>query len=223
MDEGKTAVKTPLTSITPANLENMVGKERDKALYEALKKRLEECGGKPDKAFAKEFRKPTKDGSPGPVVRSIKIFSSGTSGVLVRGGIAANGGMVRVDVYQKGGKYYLIPYYVNDIALKTVKNKAIVAGKDIKDWMEINPTYDFVCSLYRNDLLKIVDSKGVMKFGYYIGCNINTGAISMCTPNGERTWDGIGMRTVKSVEKYEVDVLGGYHKVKKEKPPHELA
>ena len=31
------------------------------------------------------------------------------------------------------------------------------------------------------------------------------------------------MWTAKSIEKYEVDVLGEYHKVKKEKPPHELA
>lgn len=31
------------------------------------------------------------------------------------------------------------------------------------------------------------------------------------------------MRTAKHIEKYEVNVLGEYHKVNKEKPPHELA
>ena len=223
LDEGKTAVKTPLTSVTPANLENMVGKERDRALYEALKKRLEECGGKPDKAFAKEFRKPTKDGSPGPVVRSIKIFSSGTSGVLVRGGIAANERMVRVDVYSKSGKYYLIPYYVSDIAAKIVKDRAITPSREVRDWIVVDSSYSFVYSLCTNDLLRVIDSKGKEIFGYYVGCDIATGAITVKSHDGSELWRGIGMRTAKSIEKYEVDVLGDYHKVKKEKPPHELA
>lgn len=223
LSEGKTAVKTPLTKVTLKNLEDMAGKERDRALYEALKKRLEECEGNPKKAFAAEFRKPTKDGSPGPVVRSIKIFSPGTSGVEVRGGIASNGGMVRVDVYSKDGKYYLIPYYVSDIAAGIVKNRAIVAHKDIKDWEEIDSTYDFVCSLYKNDLVRITDSKNITRFGYYNSCDIASGNVALNAPNGGQAWRGIGMRTAKSIEKYEVDVLGEYHKVKKEKPPHELA
>ena len=33
--------------------------------------------------------------------------------------------------------------------------------------------------------------------------------------DGSELWRGIGMRTAKSIEKYEVDVLGEYHKVKK--------
>ena len=223
LGEGKTAVKTPLTKVTLKNLEDMAGKERDRALYEALKKRLEECEGNPKKAFAAEFRKPTKDGSPGPVVRSIKIFSPGTSGVEVRGGIASNGGMVRVDVYSKSGKYYLIPYYVSDVAKRVVKNRAITPGRDIGDWVVVDFSYDFVCSLYKYDLVKIIDSKGLEIFGYYDSCHSKQGAVNVISPNGDREWEGIGMRTAKSIEKYEVDVLGEYHKVKKEKPPHELA
>lgn len=235
---GGTVVKTPLTSVTFDKLKHMVGKERDKALYEALKKRLEEYGGKPDKAFAGEFRKPTKDGKPGPVVRSIKVFSNGTSGVPVRGGIANNGGMVRVDIYakekhvktkkkkaenKKKYEYYLIPYYVNDITVGAINNKAIVADEDVNDWIEVDSSYDFVCSLYKNDLIKVISSKGTEIFGYYVGCDIATGAITVKAHDGSELWRGIGMRTAKSIEKYEVDVLGDYHKVKKEKPPHELA
>ncbi len=222
-EEGRTAVKTPLAKVSLKTLEDMVGKERDKALYEALKQRLKEYDDKPEKAFASEFRKPTKDGRPGSVVRSIKIFSPGCSGVEVRGGIAANGGMVRVDIYQKAGKYYLIPYYVSDIAAGAVKNRAIVQSKSVDDWQVIDSSYDFVCSFYKNDLLKIIDSKGEEKFGYYKKCNSNNGSISMLSPNGEKEWESIGMRTAKLIEKYEVDVLGEYHKVRKEKPPHELA
>ena len=99
---------------------------------------------KREKAFAAEFRKPTKDGGPGPVVCSIEIFSSGTFGVEVRGGIAANKKMVRVNVYSKGGKYYLIPYYVSDIAAGIVKNRAITSGRDVGDWRVIDSGYDVV-------------------------------------------------------------------------------
>ena len=223
LEQEKTAVKTPITSVKLKTLEDMVGKERDKALYEALKRRLEDCNNDPKAAFGGGFRKPTKDRKPGPVVRSINVFSSGTSGVKVRGGIAKNGGMVRVDVYTKKKKYYLIPYYVNDIANDCVKNKAITRNKAIKDWIVVDSSYKFVCSLYKNDLVKVIDSDGIERFGYYISCDISTNSITIETHEGAEKWRGIGMRTAKGIEKYEVDVLGDYHKVKKEKPPHELA
>lgn len=79
----------------------MVGKERDRALYEALAKRLEEYRDKPEKAFKDGFKKPASNGKPGPIVRSVKIFDSRVAGLPVNGGIALNDGMVRVDLYQK--------------------------------------------------------------------------------------------------------------------------
>lgn len=221
--QGYTAVKTPLGKIKKSVLEYMVGKDRDTALYEALKKRLSEYSDDPKKAFKEEFRKPTKNGDPGPVVRSIKILTPGTSGVDVCGGIAANGEMVRVDVYTKNGKYYLIPYYVDDIAKKQVKNRAIVANKSIDEWEIIDKSFEFLFSIYKNDLLKIIDSKNSLKFGYYVGCHSGTGALNMISPSGDVEWEGIGARTAKLIEKYQVDVLGEYHKVSREKPPHELA
>ena len=56
-----------------------------------------------------------------------------------------------------------------------------------------------------------------------MGTNINKGAITIINHSGSVKKEGIGMRNAKLIEKYEVDVLGSYHKIKKEKPPHELA
>ena len=223
IEEGKTAVKTDLSKIKLADLENMVGKERDIALYNALKTRLKEYGPDPKKAFKEEFRKPTKDGSPGPIVRSIKILSAGITGVRVCHGIASNGGMVRVDVYTKNGKYYLIPYYVDDIANKRIRNRAIVASKDETDWQIIDSNYSFIFSLFKNDLVRVLDSKGKEILGYYSGCHSGTGAINIISDSGHPIWEGVGVKTAKLFEKYQVEVLGDYHKVKKEKPPYELA
>ena len=78
----------------------------------------------------------------------------------VCGGIAANGSMVRLDVFTKNSKYYLIPYYVDDIAKRRVKNKAIVANKNENLWETVDSTFDFLFSIYKNDLIYVIDSKG---------------------------------------------------------------
>lgn len=222
-DLQKTAVRTSILSVNLSRLENMVGKERDTALYEALKNRLKEFANDPKKAFKDGFRKPTKNGEPGPIVRTIKLYDSGTSGVEVCGGIAANGSMVRLDVFTKNSKYYLIPYYVDDIAKRRVKNKAIVANKNENLWETVDSTFDFLFSIYKNDLIYVIDSKGKELFGYYSGCNRSTGAIDILHNTGECLWQSVGIRTVKKFEKFDVDVLGNYYKVKKETPPYELA
>ena len=89
--------------------------------------------------------------------------------------------------------------------------------------MEINSDYKFLLSLHYNDLIRVIDSKRKEIFGYYCGTNINKGAITIINHSGSVKKEGIGMRNAKLIEKYEVDVLGSYHKIKKEKPPHELA
>ena len=217
-----TVSKVELNKLKLDSIEDMVGKERDKRLYEALKERLLQAKDGKD-AFKEEFRKPLKDGTPGPLVKSVKIFEKSSSGVEVCKGIAANGSMVRVDVYIKDGQHYLVPYYVADIANKTKIKRAIICNKPESQWLEINSDYKFLLSLHYNDLIRVIDSKRKEIFGYYCGTNINKGAITIINHSGSVKKEGIGMRNAKLIEKYEVDVLGSYHKIKKEKPTHELA
>ncbi len=212
--QGKTAVKTPLAKINLKTLEDMVGKERDTALYNAIKERLLAFNNKPEKAFAEPLIKPSKNGN-GSVVRSINILSSGTAGVKINKGLAANGGMVRVDVYEKEGKYYLIPYYVADIADRTVKNRAIVANKPQNEWTLIDGSYKFKFALYSNDLVKVVTKSGEEIFGYYKGTSISTSAITIGAANGEWERPSIGVKTAVEFEKYEVDLFGNYYKTSK--------
>lgn len=223
LHEGKTAVKTQLTSIKSKDLDNMVGKERNMDLYEDLKRRLKEHGDKPEKAFQEPFYRRTKDGKQGPLVRSIKLLSSGTSGVPVRDGIASNGGMVRVDVYRKNEKYFLVPYYVDDIAKKKIKRYAIKQGKNEIEWDFVDSSFDFCFSIFRNDLIQVIDCAGKEIFGYYQGTDRSTSTITVLLHDGSSEKRGVGVKTAKSFEKYQVDVLGNYYKVKKEKPPYELA
>ncbi len=52
------------------------------------------------------------------------------SGIPVRGGIAKNDTMLRVDVFTKAGRFHLVPVYVHHAVAKELPNRAIVAFKD---------------------------------------------------------------------------------------------
>ena len=55
--------------------------------------------------------------------------------------------MVRVDLYQKEGKYYAVPIYISDMVKKEIPRKAATGGKQYKDWRVMNPD-DFLFSVY---------------------------------------------------------------------------
>lgn len=78
-------------------------------------------------------------------------------GVEINGGkgVCDNGDMPRVDVFTKGGKYYLVPIYVADFAKGELPNKAIVALKPHSEWDEIDDSYKFLFSLHKEDIVQI--------------------------------------------------------------------
>lgn len=94
---------------------------------------------------------------------------------------------------------------------------------------------NFLFSLCQHDLVRI-ESKRLMKFkvqnrdstlekempvnkilAYFEGGNISTGAITVTTHDDAYIADGLGFKTLQKVQKYQVDVLGNYTPVKKEK------
>lgn len=222
LSSGITVKKELLTNVDNKVLERMYNKERDWRLYNDIKARLLENDDKPEKAFKPEFRRNGKDGKPGQIVKSIKVCATQVSGLPVRKGIAENEKMVRVDVYYKG-KFFLIPYYVNDVAENTVKDRAITQGKDRSSWDRLDSSYKFCFSLFKNDLVRIIDRTGKELLAYYKTTHSRTGAVNLLSHDGSKEYEGIGVKTARVFEKHEVDVLGEYHLVKGEKPPHELA
>ena len=131
LNEGLSVIKMPLTKLRLKDLESMVNREREKELYEALKARLEAFNDEPAKAFAEPFMK-----KGGAIVKSVRVEQVQKSGVLVRdgNGVADNASMVRVDVFTKGGKYFLVPIYTWQVAKGILPNKAVIQGKNEEDW-----------------------------------------------------------------------------------------
>lgn len=219
------AIKTPLTELTLKKLENIVGYGRDFALIDAIRARLEQFDGDGKKAFSisqPPLLKPSKNNIKAPIIRSVKLLQTQKSGILIRGGIAENGDALRVDVFVKAGKFYLIPLYVHHRVSGVLPNKAIDQGKVENDWTVVDENFDFLFSVYPNDLLLIKQKEKSSIQGYYAGCDRATGTINVwlhdrnVVKGKEGLIRSIGVRTAISIEKFHVDELGNIFPAKPE-------
>lgn len=197
-------------------IKDYYNKECDPLLYEALRNRLLEYNGDGKKAFAEEFHKPKADGSDGPVVKSVKVIEKKTTGVQINHGLAGNGNMVRVDLYQKEGKYYAVPIYISDMVKKEIPRKAATGGKQYQDWRVMNPD-DFLFSVYPRDLLHLKKWKpfndGLSNdiYMYFAGLDPASVSFAVTAHDSSISLRGIGIQNLELIEKCQVDMLGEIH------------
>lgn len=142
------------------------------------------------------------------------------SGFYVRGGIAGNGDMLRTDVFCKKNKkgkvqFYLVPIYKSNLG-KELPNKAIVANKNEDEWTVIDESFSFMFSLFMDDLIKVQKGETVY-FGYYKGVHRVTAGITLEEHDRKQKYEGIGTKTLDSIKKYQVNLLGEYFEVGGEK------
>lgn len=214
LDEGVSVLRVPLTQLKLKDLEKMVNREREPKLYEALKARLEAHKDDPAKAFAEPFYKYDKAGNRTQQVKAVRVEQVQKTGVWVRNhnGIADNATMVRVDVFEKSGKYYLVPIYSWQVAKGILPDRAVVAYADEEGWTVIDESFRFKFVLYSNDLIKVQLKKDSF-LGYFSGLDRATGAISLREHDLEKSKgkDGmhrIGVKTALSFQKYQIDEMG---------------
>jgi CRISPR-associated endonuclease Csn1 len=152
----------------------------------------------------------------------VKIEETQKSGLPIRNGVANNGDMVRIDIFTKAGKYFVVPLYVADVIKEALPNKAVIPLKEENEWVEIDENYKFLFSLYPNDWVKVTFKSKPTKEGFYAGFNRWTAAIDLWVHDRNQSegkkglYQGIGIKTAKSVEKYHVDLLGRLYKVQHE-------
>jgi CRISPR-associated endonuclease Csn1 len=239
--------KVALSKLTLKDLDRLVDPQRNEKLYAAIRSRLEDYianGGKfsdaGNKAFPadKPLYKPDKSGQPlGPMVRSVVLAIDKLTGVGLRGGVASNDSMIRVDVFRskKDLKFHLVPVYVHHM-VSGLPNLAIVQAKDESEWTLMNEDFEFLFALYSNDLVRL-HQKGKSEFvGYYRGCHSGTGSVSIShhdrdihgvdsvskkqldkDPAAKIKSDkyglieGLGVKTAVSFSKLNVDLLGNVY------------
>ena len=240
LQDGFLIVKHPLTDLKlnkkTGEIEGYYQPSSDKLLYEALRARLLEFDGDGKKAFTEPFYKPKADGTPGPLVRKVKLCEKASLCVPVHGGNGAadNDSMVRVDVFfVPGDGYYMVPIYVSDTKKKELPNRAVVAAKKYAEW-KVMENKDFIFSLYPDDLIEVEHKKELVFsiankestlppkwetskiLAYYVSFDISTGAIKISSNDNAYILRGLGIKTLLSLRKYEVDILGNLREVSKE-------
>lgn len=207
--------KKKLVDLTLKDMDNVYNYECDKILYDAIKEKLIEADGKAKKAFEEEFRKPTKSGKLGPVVKSIKIIAPKmpiNDGIDMNEGIVQKEGIVRIDIYEKDNKYYAVPVYRYQIAKGIIPKKAAVASKKEEDWTIMDETYNFKFSIFKNDLIEIRYKNKKGYFGYFNKFNRATVSLKIDEHDNSNSYEGIGIKNnVIVFNKYVVDVLGKYY------------
>lgn len=243
--------KVAVTNLSLKDIDKLIDPRRNEKLYavitewlkakderEKLAKEIEASAGrgkekrtlteaeKSDIARLRDLpRKPTNDGSLGPIVRTVTTVIDKLSGIPIRKGVAKNDTMLRVDVFTKAGKFHLVPIYVHHSLVKHVKdlpNRAIVAFKDEVEWTLIDESFAFCFSLYPNDFVKIVQKGKPHISGYYSSCHRGTGNLNIWSHDRNKAVgkdgivEGIGVKTALSLEKFNVDVLGNIYPAPKE-------
>lgn len=213
---GGATERVPLSALKASDLGRLIDPHRNARLYAAIKARMAAYGDKGDKAFSpgNPLHKPDAQGNPtGPLVRSVTLVLDKVSGIPIRGGIARNESMLRIDVFTKAGKFHLVPVYVHH-RVSGLPNRAIVAFKDEAEWTLVDETFSFLFSLYPNDLVQVVQKRGASILGYYAGCDRSDGTINLWAHDRSASvgkggfLGGIGVKTAAALERYSVDVLG---------------
>lgn len=208
--------KVPLAKLNLADIDKLVDAHRNQKLYAALRTRLEDFGGKGGKAFPAGyvFRKPDKTGAPtGPVVRTVTLERDKLSGIPIRGGVAKNDSMIRVDVFSKAGKFHLVPLYPHHRLAASLPDRAVVADKPEAEWTLMDSSFTFCFSLYPNDLVRICFKGKPTVLGYYRRMNRTNGQVEVMAHDRNKAVgkDGlfrIGVKLAVSMEKFHVGLLG---------------
>jgi CRISPR-associated endonuclease Csn1 len=233
--EGGVTQKIAVTALTPKDFDNLVEPHRNVRLYAALRlwvegrderekraKEIEKSARESKRTLTRDEkleidrlralpRKPDKNGNPtGPVVRTVTAVIDKLSGIPIRGGIAKNDTMLRVDVFRgkTDGKFQLVPVYVHH-RVKGLPNKAVVGKKSEDQWTVMDDRFSFQFSLYPNDLFHL-DIGDESIIGYFGGINTNDGGLKYF-PHDLRTIDSQrkkGISGAKAFLKIHVDVLG---------------
>lgn len=186
-------------------------------IYNLLVDRLSKYGNDCKKAFVEPLFAPRKDGTPSDTqIKTVKIIQAQNTGVAVNKGIADNGGMVRIDIFTKNSKNYIVPIYLSDV----IKDEL---PKETSNGITIDESYMFRFSLFSKDLICITKD-GITQLVYYVNYDrASPSNIVFMLPDGR----GYNPWTTKSdcrlsiqkldITKYQVDVLGNYIKVAQEK------
>ncbi|HMR30895.1 MAG TPA: type II CRISPR RNA-guided endonuclease Cas9 [Geminicoccaceae bacterium] len=232
-DEGEIQYeRKAVIDLKPADLERLKGDPaRTARLREALSAWLakaERQGIKPPKLFALDPPRMPSAGGDGPVIRHVQLRRRSTqSGIKIRRGSeqpeahADLATMVRVDVFEKGRKNYLVPVYAYQVADRDgwpdPPVRAVKGARGEEAWHVVDGSFRFRFSLYSSSLVGWPGGDGY-RFGYFRALDRNTGAIKVAPHDRSDSAEQlkISPMTIAGFNKYNIDRLGSRHLIERE-------
>ncbi|GGB05454.1 CRISPR-associated endonuclease Cas9 [Brucella endophytica] len=218
MRDGETIVfeRKAVTALKEADLDRIKDPERNHLIVAAVRAWIAE--GRPADKLPKSKQ--------GHMIAKVRLAAKNKAAVMVRGGTADRGEMVRVDVFTKPNRkgkdeWYLVPIYPHQVMNRQAwphpPMRSVVAYKDESEWTQIDAGHTFRFSLYPRSYVEVAKSTGEVFEGYFSGLDRSTGAISLDSWNDPTTAiRGIGAKTLLSIRKYTVDRFGARFEVKNE-------
>lgn len=202
-DDDRRLTREPIQNITLEKLENSILIESDKALYNQIKRLLEEKGTEALKEpIYKNNKKVDKNGKPLSPVTSIKVYSREPSGILINKGtqFVNNGDTVCLNIYRRKSingeyKFFAAPVYVHSVRARKIEILPTPKGRTkeekadldtIRENRKIYATkengFEKLFSIFPNDYVRFTHSDKIVE-GYYVKYGIGNGNICLMTHN----------------------------------------
>lgn len=212
-----------VSALKETGLDRIKNPERNRAVIEAIRAWI--AAGRPADAPPRSPR--------GDIITKVRLSTKTKPAVMVRGGTADRGEMVRVDVFSKPNRkgkdeWYLVPIYPHHVMNKKAwpdpPMRSVVAYKDENEWTEIGSEHLFRFSLYPRSCIGVIKSDGSILSGYFSGLHRGTGAINISnhrdlnlrSDDKGNKMESIGAKTLLNISKYSVDRFGARAEVKSE-------
>lgn len=150
----------------------------------------------------------------GAQIRRVRLLVSGSTGIpreglCVRGGVAAFGDIVRLDIYSCEGRYFPVPVNRTDIARrKRPPVKAIVPGKLREEWPEVGDQHSFCFSVYHGSFVEVVTQRGVTKSGFVRSFDSYKSQFFLTPVHNSADIVKVGISSAVSIRKHAVDRMG---------------
>lgn len=222
--DGRTIVfeRRSIDDLKIADLDRVKDAERNKAVIASLHSWIEAGRPKDDPPLSPK----------GDVIRKVRLATTGKLGVLIRGGTADRGNIVRVDVYENTvgnarSKFAFVPVYAHQIFADSPPYRYFVLRKDYENWPSISSEQQFLFSIHPMTLLRISHkergaSENTTAVGYFRGFDVNDGRLNISDHKSNDTRakalrSRVSPTTVVSMEKIYVDRLGRCFDVKNER------
>ncbi len=148
------------------------------------------------------------------------LTENANSYVLIKRGESAvaakNDSMIRIDIFCKDKKYYVIPVYTSDVYSNKLPMAIIQTNKSREYWPVVDTNYSFSLSIYPGDYVELVRKNDEILSGYFVKAHSGNASITLVTSTGDTTYSDIGIQKMKSIKKYNIDPLGRKSLVNKE-------